>query len=168
MRGTGSQYVPIKRIEASAYTIPTEMPESDGTLLWESTTIILVSGISCCPGCENGSSQPSLWQTVSVVRNNCPAQQPSGLAFGRSYTDGNSPQPEWTGRRASRAGDRQASRGAGEKIHAGSERGHIGRGGCGHVELDLVKEKSLLSGGQVLLELAGGTRCAAYESNEDH
>ncbi len=42
MRRTGSQYVPIKRLEASAYTVPTDMPESDGTLRWESTTIVLV------------------------------------------------------------------------------------------------------------------------------
>lgn len=43
MRETGSQCVPIKRIEASAYTVPTDMPESDGTLRWKSTTIVLVA-----------------------------------------------------------------------------------------------------------------------------
>lgn len=51
MRGTGSQYVPIKRLEASAYTVPTDLPESDGTLRWESTTIVLVS---VCAGGETG------------------------------------------------------------------------------------------------------------------
>jgi hypothetical protein len=34
--------VPIERVEVSAYTIPTETPESDGTLEWDSTTLVLV------------------------------------------------------------------------------------------------------------------------------
>ena len=29
---------PVERIEAAAYTIPTDAPESDGTLEWDSTT----------------------------------------------------------------------------------------------------------------------------------
>ncbi|HEY7788914.1 MAG TPA: enolase C-terminal domain-like protein [Vicinamibacterales bacterium] len=33
--------VPIARVEASAYTIPTDGPESDGTLEWEETTLVL-------------------------------------------------------------------------------------------------------------------------------
>jgi L-alanine-DL-glutamate epimerase-like enolase superfamily enzyme len=33
---------PIVALEASAYTIPTEGPESDGTLAWDSTTLVLV------------------------------------------------------------------------------------------------------------------------------
>ncbi|HEV2149567.1 MAG TPA: enolase C-terminal domain-like protein [Longimicrobiaceae bacterium] len=32
----------IERIEASSYTIPTDRPEADGTLRWDSTTIVLV------------------------------------------------------------------------------------------------------------------------------
>ena len=35
--------VPIERIEVSAYTIPTDAPESDGTLEWHQTTLVLVS-----------------------------------------------------------------------------------------------------------------------------
>lgn len=38
-RGSGA---PVERIEVSAYTIPTETPESDGTLEWSSTTLVLV------------------------------------------------------------------------------------------------------------------------------
>ncbi len=34
--------IKIKNIEVSAYTIPTETPESDGTLEWDSTTIVIV------------------------------------------------------------------------------------------------------------------------------
>ena len=36
----------IERLEASAYTIPTERPESDGTLTWDATTLVLVEAIS--------------------------------------------------------------------------------------------------------------------------
>jgi L-alanine-DL-glutamate epimerase-like enolase superfamily enzyme len=34
--------VPIERIQTSAYVIPTDFPESDGTLEWNSTTLVLV------------------------------------------------------------------------------------------------------------------------------
>ncbi|OGB26116.1 MAG: mandelate racemase [Burkholderiales bacterium RIFCSPLOWO2_02_FULL_57_36] len=34
--------VPIERITATAYTIPTDEPESDGTLIWDATTLVLV------------------------------------------------------------------------------------------------------------------------------
>ena len=33
---------PIRKIEVAAYTIPTDSPESDGTLAWDSTTIVVV------------------------------------------------------------------------------------------------------------------------------
>jgi hypothetical protein len=32
----------IESIRASAYTVPTDEPESDGTLAWDSTTIVVV------------------------------------------------------------------------------------------------------------------------------
>ena len=37
---TGS--IPIQRIQASLYRIPTDFPESDGTLEWNSTTLVVV------------------------------------------------------------------------------------------------------------------------------
>lgn len=33
--------VPVERLEVSAYTVPTDRPESDGTLEWDSTTIVV-------------------------------------------------------------------------------------------------------------------------------
>jgi L-alanine-DL-glutamate epimerase-like enolase superfamily enzyme len=33
---------PVERLEVSAFTIPTDRPESDGTLEWDSTTIVVV------------------------------------------------------------------------------------------------------------------------------
>jgi L-alanine-DL-glutamate epimerase-like enolase superfamily enzyme len=42
MRGNGSQGARIRKIEVAAYTVPTAVPESDGTLEWNSTTLVLV------------------------------------------------------------------------------------------------------------------------------
>lgn len=33
---------PIERIDVSAYTVPTDFPEADGTYAWDSTTIVIV------------------------------------------------------------------------------------------------------------------------------
>jgi L-alanine-DL-glutamate epimerase-like enolase superfamily enzyme len=38
----GSVGVPIETIEVSAYTIPTDFPEADGTYAWDRTTLVLV------------------------------------------------------------------------------------------------------------------------------
>ena len=40
-----SERVSVERVEVSAYTVPTDSPESDGTLLWDSTTMVLVKAI---------------------------------------------------------------------------------------------------------------------------
>ncbi len=42
MRGSDSQDARIRKIEVDAYTVPTDLPESDGTLEWNSTTLVLV------------------------------------------------------------------------------------------------------------------------------
>ena len=34
--------IAVERLEASAYTVPTDSPESDGTLSWDSTTMVVV------------------------------------------------------------------------------------------------------------------------------
>jgi L-alanine-DL-glutamate epimerase-like enolase superfamily enzyme len=34
-------YAPVERLEVRAYTVPTEEPESDGTLEWDATTIVV-------------------------------------------------------------------------------------------------------------------------------
>ncbi|SFU84135.1 L-alanine-DL-glutamate epimerase [Halomonas korlensis] len=36
------QHVPIEALDVAAYEIPTDAPESDGTLKWDSTTLVLV------------------------------------------------------------------------------------------------------------------------------
>jgi len=32
----------VERLDVAAYTVPTDRPESDGTLEWDSTTIVIV------------------------------------------------------------------------------------------------------------------------------
>jgi L-alanine-DL-glutamate epimerase-like enolase superfamily enzyme len=39
---TNGEALAIERVEAKAYKIPTDQPESDGTLEWDSTTIVVV------------------------------------------------------------------------------------------------------------------------------
>lgn len=38
----GKNRIAIERLEASAYTVPTDFAESDGTFTWDKTTIVLV------------------------------------------------------------------------------------------------------------------------------
>jgi L-alanine-DL-glutamate epimerase-like enolase superfamily enzyme len=42
MSVTVAQDTPIERLDVSAYTIPTDRPEADGTLAWDATTLVLV------------------------------------------------------------------------------------------------------------------------------
>jgi L-alanine-DL-glutamate epimerase-like enolase superfamily enzyme len=42
MLALSSHRVPVDRIEVSTYTVPTDFPESDGTLEWNKTTLVLV------------------------------------------------------------------------------------------------------------------------------
>ncbi len=45
MRGHSYQ-VPLERISVSTYTVPTDLPESDGTLEWDQTTLVLVHAVA--------------------------------------------------------------------------------------------------------------------------
>ena len=39
---TDRETILVTRLTASAYVVPTDSPESDGTLEWDSTTLVLV------------------------------------------------------------------------------------------------------------------------------
>jgi L-alanine-DL-glutamate epimerase-like enolase superfamily enzyme len=39
---SGDKAIPIERVEVSAYNVPTDAPEADGTYRWDSTTMVLV------------------------------------------------------------------------------------------------------------------------------
>ena len=43
---TSAPTLPIERVDVSAYTIPTDAPESDGTLEWDSTTLVVVDAVA--------------------------------------------------------------------------------------------------------------------------
>ena len=38
--------MPIERVDVSAYRIPTDLPESDGTYAWDSTTLVVVEPVA--------------------------------------------------------------------------------------------------------------------------
>ncbi|HEX3317930.1 MAG TPA: enolase C-terminal domain-like protein [Solirubrobacteraceae bacterium] len=42
MTGSTMAAVAVERLEVSAYTVPTDAPESDGTLAWDATTMVVV------------------------------------------------------------------------------------------------------------------------------
>jgi len=54
---TGSYQVPVERLTVSSYTVPTDFPESDGTLEWDSTTLVLV--------CADAASKTGLGYTYA-------------------------------------------------------------------------------------------------------
>jgi L-alanine-DL-glutamate epimerase-like enolase superfamily enzyme len=45
-RGAGGQ-APVEQLRARAFTVPTDAPEADGTLSWDSTTVVLVQASAC-------------------------------------------------------------------------------------------------------------------------
>jgi len=36
----------VERLDTSVYTIPTSKPEADGTISWDSTTVVIVEAVS--------------------------------------------------------------------------------------------------------------------------
>jgi L-alanine-DL-glutamate epimerase-like enolase superfamily enzyme len=39
---SGNRGIPIEKLSVSAYTVPTDLPEADGTITWNKTTMVLV------------------------------------------------------------------------------------------------------------------------------
>lgn len=80
--------LPVSSVEATAYTIPTDRPEGDGTLTWESTTLVLVRVATADPGLPVGTgwtyAPPA---AAGVVRDLLagPVTGRSALDVGRSW-----------------------------------------------------------------------------------
>jgi L-alanine-DL-glutamate epimerase-like enolase superfamily enzyme len=56
----------VEHIDVAAYTIPTDQPESDGTLSWDSTTLVLVTAHAAgCAGLGWTYAGPSAAEVVS-------------------------------------------------------------------------------------------------------
>jgi L-alanine-DL-glutamate epimerase-like enolase superfamily enzyme len=78
--------VAVDELEVAAYTIPTDQPEADGTLAWDSTTIVVVHAIS--HGGESGLGYT--YADVSTAK--LVDSKLSGIVRGR---DAFSPQAAW-------------------------------------------------------------------------
>ena len=75
----------VERIDVAGYTIPTDQPESDGTLSWDSTTLVLVTASAGgCTGIGWTYAGPS---AAAVVR-----EQLAGVVEGR---DAGTPAASW-------------------------------------------------------------------------
>lgn len=59
-----TQALAIERVVVSAYTIPTDQPEADGTLAWDSTTIVLVEASA---GDETGIGYSYTHQAAAML-----------------------------------------------------------------------------------------------------
>ena len=73
--------VAVERLDVSASTIPTDQPESDGTLEWDSTTIVLVeahAGGHTGIGWTYGQSYTlgAAWPSPGATRWTCRARGP--------------------------------------------------------------------------------------------
>src|SRR5690349_9598735 len=56
----------VERLEATAFTIPTDQPESDGTLAWDSTTLVLVTASAAgCTGVGYTYAGPAAAEVVT-------------------------------------------------------------------------------------------------------
>jgi L-alanine-DL-glutamate epimerase-like enolase superfamily enzyme len=53
-RATPRVELPVGHVEATAYTVPTSRPEGDGTLTWDSTTLVLVRASTSDPALPSG------------------------------------------------------------------------------------------------------------------
>ena len=70
----------IEKIDVSAYTVPTEQPEADGTLAWTRTTLVLVEAY--------GGGQTGLgWTYGPAAAASIAAEQLARRALGRSILD---------------------------------------------------------------------------------
>ncbi len=70
--------IPVADVEATAYTIPTERPEGDGTLTWESTTWVLVRVGTDDPGLPTGVGWTYAPAAAAYVVSNLLAPEVTG------------------------------------------------------------------------------------------
>ncbi len=77
--------VPVEELEVGAYTVPTDQPEADGTLAWDSTTIVVVHA--------HGGGQVGLGYTYADVSTaKLVESKLAGIVGGR---DTMAPQAAW-------------------------------------------------------------------------
>jgi L-alanine-DL-glutamate epimerase-like enolase superfamily enzyme len=75
--GSGAE---VERLEASAYTVPADPPESDGTLAWDATTIVVVE--------VHGAGHAGLgWTYAPAAAGRLVTDQLAGVVEGRDPLD---------------------------------------------------------------------------------
>ena len=82
--------LPVERVTAAAYTIPTERPEGDGTLTWDSTTWVVVRLATGDPALPEGlgwtyAPAPAAAVVEGLLRDAVVGS--SALDVGRSWND---------------------------------------------------------------------------------
>src|SRR5690242_15905143 len=61
-----SERVPIRRVSAQVFRIPTDAPEADGTIEWDATTLVLVTiEAGGCTGLGYTYADPAAAEIVS-------------------------------------------------------------------------------------------------------
>ena len=60
----------VEQLDVSAYTVPTETPEADGTLAWRETTLVLVRALVAAPQDLDIHSRTSLPRISSTRISN--------------------------------------------------------------------------------------------------
>jgi hypothetical protein len=78
---------PVEQVEVSALTVPTDLPESDGTLAWEKTTLVVVE--ITAGGRQGLGYTYADSATAQLIRDKL-----AGLIEGQDATAA----PAWTGR----------------------------------------------------------------------
>jgi L-alanine-DL-glutamate epimerase-like enolase superfamily enzyme len=71
---------PIESVDVTVYTVPTDAPEADGTLSWDSTTMVLVQA-------RSGSTVGTGWTYGPAACATMIAGQLAGLVTGRDALD---------------------------------------------------------------------------------
>jgi len=70
----------VTALETAVYVIPTDMPEADGTLAWDKTTMVLVTA-------RAGGEQGLGWSYASAAAQTVITEMLAGLVVGRSALD---------------------------------------------------------------------------------
>ena len=62
-----STFVPVADVRVSSYTVPTEAPESDGTLVWSATTLVVVAVVVAAGEMRRTALRRHVWLPAKPV-----------------------------------------------------------------------------------------------------
>ncbi|GAB7005723.1 enolase C-terminal domain-like protein [Nocardioides sp. AN3] len=73
----------VASVQAAAYTIPTDLPEADGTLAWDSTTLVIVTATTGDPALPVGTG----WTYAPAATAHVVTELLAGVVCGRDALD---------------------------------------------------------------------------------